>query len=247
MTTSAEQHNGFVGSTTAAMAIVSSCRTTPAPAMRFISENVLVLGEENPENEQFVVTEAWKLSDILCKNYVLSCLEDELYNVYSVIKISRELWNALEKKYKIENAGLTMFVAAKFLDFKMIDDKSIITQKDFKNYLKHKHKEMMLEDLIVRLRIEKDNKGSEKKSRGNSTLMEKNIVEEASTSNRKRKKPFGPKNYPSKKKFKGNFQNYGKVGHKAVDWRAPKKEKKKSQENMVEKNDDNEDLCAMLS
>ena len=28
------------------------------------------------------------------------------------------------------------------------------SQKEFKNYLKHKHKEMGLEDLIVRLRIE---------------------------------------------------------------------------------------------
>ena len=34
--------------------------------------------------------------------------------------------------------------------------------KDFKNYLKHKCKEMRLEDLIVRLRIEEDNRSSEK-------------------------------------------------------------------------------------
>ena len=35
--------------------------------------------------------------------------------------------------------------------------------KDFKNYLKHKRKKMRLEDLIVRLRIEEDNRMSEKK------------------------------------------------------------------------------------
>ena len=29
--------------------------------------------------------------------------------------------------------------------------------KDFKNYLKYKHKEMRLEDLIIKLRIEEDN------------------------------------------------------------------------------------------
>ena len=29
--------------------------------------------------------------------------------------------------------------------------------KDFKNYLKHKHKEMTTDDLIVELRIEEDN------------------------------------------------------------------------------------------
>nr|XP_033511283.1 uncharacterized protein LOC117276058 [Nicotiana tomentosiformis] len=153
------------------------------------------------------------------------------------METSRELWNALEKKYKTEDAGLKKFVAAKFLDFKMVDGKSVITQvqefqvivhdllaegmvineafqvaifieklpplwKDFKNYLKHKRKEMTLENLIVCLRIEEDNKAAEKKSR---------------------------------------------VGHKVVDCHVPKKDKKKSQANMVEKNDEMEDLCAMLS
>ncbi|KAH1064316.1 hypothetical protein J1N35_029303 [Gossypium stocksii] len=35
---------------------------------------------------------------------------------------------------------------------------------DFKNCLKHKRKEMSVEDLIIRLRIEKDNRGMEKGS-----------------------------------------------------------------------------------
>ena len=51
-------------------------------------------------------------------------------------------------------------------------------KKDFKNYLKHKRKEMNLEDLIVRLRIEEDNRVFEK--RGNQAFQFKqkaNIVE----------------------------------------------------------------------
>ncbi|XP_070049976.1 uncharacterized protein [Nicotiana tomentosiformis] len=197
------------------------------------------------------------------------------------MKTSRELWNALEKKYKTEDGGLKKFAAAKFLDFKMIDGKSVMTQvqelqvivhdllaegmvineafqvaafieklpqlwKDFKNYLKYKCKEMTLEDLIVRLRIEEDIKAAEKKSRENSTIMDANIIEEASTS-KKRKKSSGPKNYPSKNKFKGNCHNCGKIGQKATECRAPKKDKKKSQANMIEKNDEIDDLCAMLS
>ena len=35
--------------------------------------------------------------------------------------------------------------------------------KNFKNYLKHKRKEMSMEDLIVRLRIKENNKRSDKK------------------------------------------------------------------------------------
>lgn len=112
--------------------------------------------------------------------------------------------------------------------------------------MKHKRKEIELEELIARLRIEEDNKTAEKKSRGNSTIMGANIIEEASTS-KNRKKSFGAKNYPSKNKLKGNFHNYGKAGHKAIDCRTQKKDKKKSQANIVEKNNEMEDLCAMLS
>ncbi|XP_070003876.1 uncharacterized protein [Nicotiana sylvestris] len=82
--------------------------------------------------------------------------------------------------------------------------------RDFKNYLTHKRKEMKLEDLIVRLRIEEDNKAAEKKTCGNSTIMGANIVETAPTNPKKWKKSSGPNNYPSKKKFKGNCHNCGK-------------------------------------
>ncbi|XP_070055021.1 uncharacterized protein [Nicotiana tomentosiformis] len=207
-----------------------------------------------------------------------SGVEGDLYNVYSNVKTSKELWEALEKKYKIEDVGLKKFTAAKFSDYKMVDNKLVITQvqelqviihdllaegiirinacvesinsvtnyeffleclvineafqvaamieklsplwRDFKNYLKYKRKEMKLEDLIVRLGIEEDNKVAEKKTRGNSIMI--------------------------KKKFKGNCHNCEKVGHKAAECRAPKKEKKNGQANMVQTNDDIDDLCAML-
>ncbi|XP_070031801.1 uncharacterized protein [Nicotiana tomentosiformis] len=72
--------------------------------------------------------------------------------------------------------------------------------------------------------------------------MGANIVED-----RKRKKAYGPKSNPSKKRFNGNCYNCGKAGHRSADCRAPKKDKKKGQANMVEKHEDIDDLCAMLS
>ncbi|KAK3020415.1 hypothetical protein RJ639_045720 [Escallonia herrerae] len=52
------------------------------------------------------------------------------------------------------------------------------TWKDFKNYLKHKRKEMKLENLIVRLRIEEDNRQSEKKASNYHQEAKTNVVEQ---------------------------------------------------------------------
>ncbi|KAF3666134.1 hypothetical protein FXO37_10729 [Capsicum annuum] len=65
--------------------------------------------------------------------------------------------------------------------------------KDFKNYLKYKHKEIIVEDLIVRLHIEEDNKAAERRSKGNSTINGAHIVEDDQNNSKKRNKSLGSK------------------------------------------------------
>ncbi|KAK3024216.1 hypothetical protein RJ639_044685 [Escallonia herrerae] len=143
--------------------------------------------------------DAWKHSNVLCKNYILNGLDNALYNVYSPVLNAKALWGSLEKKYKTEDTGSKKFVVGKFLDFKTVDSKTVMNQvqvfqlilhdidakgmvlgesfqvaalieklpptwKDFKKYLKHKRKEIKPEDLIVRLRIEEDDRQSEAKA-----------------------------------------------------------------------------------
>ena len=160
---------------------------------KFLYENAPNLKENKTDRQVVVAVKAWKHANFLCINYILNGLDNTLYNVYSSIKTAKELWNSLDKKYKIEDAGTTNFIVGKLLDYKMVDSKTVLSQvqeiqlilqeihaegmfvsesfqvatiieklpsswKDFKNYLKHKSKEMWLEDLIVRLRIEEDNR-----------------------------------------------------------------------------------------
>ena len=138
----------------------------------------------------------------------------------ATVKTLKELWDSLENKYKTEDVGMKKFIVEKFLDYKMIDSKTVVAQvqeqviihdllaeginlfnayvrnikfflnthiifnvglivndvfqvvaiieklpplwKDFKNYLKHKRKEMTVEDLIVRSRIEEDNNATKR-------------------------------------------------------------------------------------
>ncbi|KAK3001561.1 hypothetical protein RJ639_021568 [Escallonia herrerae] len=153
---------------------------------RFLQEDAPDLGE-NPDLQIVAAVDAWKHLDFLCKNYILNGLDNALYNVYSPMVNAKALWESLERKYKTEDAGSKKFVVGKFLDFNIVDSKTVISQvqefqlilhdihsegmileesfqvaaliekfpptwKDFKNYLKHKRKEMKLEELIVRLR-----------------------------------------------------------------------------------------------
>ncbi|XP_070672565.1 uncharacterized protein [Malus domestica] len=157
--------------------------------------------------ETLTTIDAWNHNDFLCRNYILNALYDSLYDVYVVCKTAKELWDSLEK-----------FIVGKFLDYKMVDSKSVVSQiedlqkiihdihvegmvinesfqvasfieklphswKEFKKFLKHKRKEMTLEDFIVRLRIEEDNRKNE---RGLVSSMETkvNVVERSSSKQR---------------------------------------------------------------
>ena len=191
---------------------------------RFLNEDGPKLDVGETDKEKLATMDAWNHSDFLCRNYVLNGLENTLYNVYSPLKTAKELWDSLDKKYKTEDAGLKKFIVGKFLDFKMVDSKTVLSQvqelqvvvhdihaegmtlsetfqvasfieklppswRDFKNYIKHKRKELSLEDLIVRLRIEKDNRLSDKKVGKNLEVSKANVVEEGSKPNKKRKMP----------------------------------------------------------
>ena len=77
--------------------------------------------------------------------------------------------------------------------------------KDFKNYLKHKRKEMSIEDLVIRLRIKEDNRGFEKKMTHNPNEAKANFVEHGQSSkfkkcnNKRKDTKLGPKVGVSKK------------------------------------------------
>ena len=73
------------------------------------------MSDETPPEERFLVTEAWIHLDFLCKNYILSGLQDDLHNVYSNAKTSKEQCDALEKKYKTEDVGMKKFIVNDWL------------------------------------------------------------------------------------------------------------------------------------
>ncbi|KAK6150507.1 hypothetical protein DH2020_015439 [Rehmannia glutinosa] len=189
---------------------------------RLRMEDAPTVGENETDKEKRMAFDAWSQSDFLCRNYILNRLDITLYNVYCSVKTGKELWSSLEKKYKMEDSGTEKFIVGKFLDFKIVDIKTMIGQvqqiqlilhdiiaegmvlsesfqvaaiieklpplwNDFKNYYKHKRKEMGLKQLIVRLGIEEDNHKSKIKSGKLPIEAKANLVE--SNASKKRKHP----------------------------------------------------------
>ncbi|PHU14440.1 hypothetical protein BC332_15645 [Capsicum chinense] len=81
---------------------------------KFTSEDAPEVPKGTSDKEHFMIVEAWKHSNFLCRNYILSGLiVNDVFEVTAIIEKLPLMW------------------------------------KDFKSYLKHKHKEMTVEDLIV--------------------------------------------------------------------------------------------------
>ena len=48
--------------------------------------------------------------------------------MYNETKFAKELWESLNRKYKIAGAGSNKFIVVQFLDFVMLDKKSMTVQ-----------------------------------------------------------------------------------------------------------------------
>ena len=95
--------------------------------VRFLNEDGPKLDIGETYKEKLAAVDAWNHSDLMCRNYVLNGLKNTLYNIYSPLKTTKELWDSLDKKYKTKDAGLKKFIVSKFLDFKMVDSKTILS------------------------------------------------------------------------------------------------------------------------
>ncbi|KAL2491246.1 Uncharacterized protein Adt_26874 [Abeliophyllum distichum] len=104
--------------------------TVPSPSMNQIvaqvpsfamTQTVAPTGHGKGDIQAVSAVEAWNHSDFLCRNYVMNGLADSLYNVYSSMKTTKELWESLDRKYKTEDVGAKKFIVGLFLDYKMVN------------------------------------------------------------------------------------------------------------------------------
>ena len=62
----------------------------------------------------------WEEDELICRGQILNTLSDHLYDLYTSMKSPKEIWNALEAKYKTEKIGTNKFIIQKYFDYKML-------------------------------------------------------------------------------------------------------------------------------
>lgn len=95
--------------------------------VRFWIDKVHNVKENKSDAQTVSAMEVRKHFDFLCWNYVLNGLHDLLHHVYSNLKIARELLESFDHKYKGEDAEVKKFVIDRFLDYKVVDSKTVLS------------------------------------------------------------------------------------------------------------------------
>ena len=67
-------------------------------------------------------------NELICRGHILNTLSDRHYDLYTSMKSSKDIWNALEAKYKTEKIGRNKFIIQKYFDYKMLDNVLVLDQ-----------------------------------------------------------------------------------------------------------------------
>ena len=172
----------------------------------------------------------WVQANKVCHHTLLSSLSNDLFDVYCSYKESREIWDSLILIYIAEDVVRQRFIIANYYRWTMNNEKDIKVQineyhkllrdlktedefisellieklleswTNYKQQLKHKHKQMSLSDLITHIIIEDTNRKESVATRTKAMSAKANMVQE---------KPFHKRyvnktDHNNKKKYKHN-------------------------------------------
>nr|AAX96287.1 retrotransposon protein, putative, Ty1-copia sub-class [Oryza sativa Japonica Group]AAX96336.1 retrotransposon protein, putative, Ty1-copia sub-class [Oryza sativa Japonica Group]ABA92593.1 retrotransposon protein, putative, Ty1-copia subclass [Oryza sativa Japonica Group] len=70
----------------------------------------------------------FEASDCLFRGALISVLADNIVDVYMHMPSGKDMWDALEAKFGVSDAGSELYVMEQFYDYKIVDDRSVVEQ-----------------------------------------------------------------------------------------------------------------------
>uniref|UniRef100_A0A2N9EZP4 CCHC-type domain-containing protein n=1 Tax=Fagus sylvatica TaxID=28930 RepID=A0A2N9EZP4_FAGSY len=113
-----------------------------------LDPNLQPIPDSTPEDTEQLKQQRIKREEdeLVCRGHILNTLSDRLYDLYTTMTSPKEIWKALETKYKTEKQGTDKFIIQKYFDFKMLDNVSVLDQVHELQILVHK-----LNDLSIKI------------------------------------------------------------------------------------------------
>ena len=72
--------------------------------------------------------QAWGHAETMCKAALLSIINDSLVDAYIPLPTGRAVWEALEARYGLSDAGSELYIMEQFHDYKMVDNRPVVEQ-----------------------------------------------------------------------------------------------------------------------
>ncbi|XP_010521434.1 PREDICTED: uncharacterized protein LOC104800335 [Tarenaya hassleriana] len=116
---------------------------------RYLTEEEPIPEEGNAQS--LASYQQWKHNSFMCWNFVLNGLDDSLYGVFSKYVTAKQLWEAIDHKYRVEEASQGQMVVAKLLNYRMVDTRSVVEQVDELQIIFHN---LAGEDIMVNERFQ---------------------------------------------------------------------------------------------
>ncbi|KAK9667654.1 hypothetical protein RND81_13G002700, partial [Saponaria officinalis] len=210
------------------------------PALVVAAIDVAVTVESTPPPSSAVKSNAESIKKYDKDNKTARChllnhMTNTLFDLFMIHKSAKTIWELLDKKYGADDAGKKKYVVSQWLGFQMVDERLIMEQSDYRNHLKHKKKNLSLQELIGHMRTKEANRLKDKSVQLSLTSTKANLVETGGSSRGDKFKDKGKtkvgKGPNAKKPSQGKFtkpnptiqkpnQNLvcyvcGKPGHKA--------------------------------
>ncbi|WVZ77035.1 hypothetical protein U9M48_024938 [Paspalum notatum var. saurae] len=84
--------------------------------------------EGKPEQYTLEQEIQFEIADNLFRGAVISVLADKYMDSYLSFKTGNALWNVLEEKFGVFDAGSELYIMEQLYDYKMVDNRSVVKQ-----------------------------------------------------------------------------------------------------------------------